>query len=419
MNRPTDETAPGEARLRERPARFHAFASLQHRDFFLLWVGTLFASGGVWIQQTTVGWLVWELSGSPLLVGTVTGIRALPLLILGPWGGVAADRLDRRHLLIGTHVVLTVAAFLFALVIATGQVQVWHAFVFVLVAGSAWSFNQPVRQALVANTVPSRDLMNAVALNAMAFQLSRVIGPAAGGVLILVGMRESFLLQGLLYLGVALAALPMRVRFEHRPLVQASVFSNLIEGMRFVWRDRILLGLIAMAFATVIFTMPAIHLMPVFAAEILHAGPEVLGLLLSAIGVGALVASLAVASIREIPRKGTILFVTAALAAVCLTLFAFSTWLVLSVIILALMGFFQLFFRMVNMTLVQVLSPDALRGRVMSIYMWDQGLLPLGSLIMGTLAQVWSAPTAVVSFGLASLVLLLFLALRFRALRQL
>ncbi|MCG6537922.1 MAG: MFS transporter, partial [Syntrophales bacterium LBB04] len=153
-------------------------------DYRYLWIGNLFNMAGFWIQQVTISWLVWELSGSATMVAIASGLRSLPFLFMGPLGGVAADRLDRRHLLMFTQTIMAAAAVLFAAVVALGWVRVWHAMGFSFMMGCGLAMNMPVRQSLIANTVSRKDLGNAIALNAMATNATRVIGPAAGGVLI-------------------------------------------------------------------------------------------------------------------------------------------------------------------------------------------------------------------------------------------
>src|SRR6266508_3657710 len=165
----------GAVRRRGRPATFE---SLRYRDYRLLWFGTLFSSSGQWIQQVSIGWLTYTLTGSPLLLGLVNGLRAVPLLLLGPFGGVAADRLDRKRLMLTTQLFLMTVTAIFATIIFTGHAHVWNIVVFSLLTGVAWAFNMPVRQSIVPNLVPRGALMNAMALNSAGFNLTRVVGPS-------------------------------------------------------------------------------------------------------------------------------------------------------------------------------------------------------------------------------------------------
>ena len=180
---------------------FDTFSSLRNPNYRYLWIGNLFNTAGLWIQQVTVSWLVWKLSGSAAMVGIVAGLRFLPFIFMGPLGGIAADRLDRRRLLMMTQTVMAAAAVLFAVVVILEWVRVWHALVFSFIMGCGFAMNMPIRQSLIANTVPLKELGNAIALNATAVNASRIIGPSAGGVLIVTfGMGGNFLLQAGLYL---------------------------------------------------------------------------------------------------------------------------------------------------------------------------------------------------------------------------
>ncbi len=179
------------------------FSSLKYRNYRYLFIGQLFSSSGQWIQQVTLSWLVYDLTGSALLLGAINGFRALPFLITGPLGGVAADRVDRRYLMMSTQFALAVSSLVLGFLVYADLIQVWHLFAFTLFTGVAWSFNQPVRQALVPSLVPKEDLLNAIALNSSAFNITRIIGPAIGGYLIdRVGIAGNFFIQTVAYLGV-------------------------------------------------------------------------------------------------------------------------------------------------------------------------------------------------------------------------
>ena len=188
------------------------FAALHHRDYRLLWTGTLFMSAGQWIQQVTLGWLVYDLTGSSVLLGALNGLRALPFLIVGPISGVAADRMDRRKLLLVIQGLLLVSAFIMGLLVLSGDHEVWHIFVFSTITASIWAVNQPLRQTLVSNVVPPKDLMNAVALASLGFNMTKVLGPALGGVLIAYfGPSGNFFVQSAAYVCVLLAIYAMHV----------------------------------------------------------------------------------------------------------------------------------------------------------------------------------------------------------------
>jgi MFS family permease len=382
------------------------FASLRHTDYLYLWVGNLFNTAGMWIQQVTVGWLVWKLSGSATMVGVASSLRFLPFLFMGPLGGVAADRMDRRRLLMMTQVLMAAAAVLFAVVVAMDWVRVWHAMVFSLVMGCGVAMNAPVRQSLIANTVPREELGNAVALHATAINATRVIGPAVGGMLIVaLGMAGNFLLQAGLYICTVAIIFPMKVPYRDTlSASEESALRSLKEGIRYIWDDKTLFGLMMLSFIPALFVMPILQIMPAFTEEVLHAQANIYGYLITSYGVGALLATLTMASFGSMIRSGSLGIAALLASAVFVIFFSQSTWLWATYILLAAMGFSVLIFRVNNNTLVQTLVPDALRGRVMSLYQIDHALMPLSSSALGVCADVFSVPTSMAVSGVLCLV---------------
>jgi MFS family permease len=381
------------------------FASLRNTDYRYLWAGNLFNTAGMWVQQVTIGWLVWELSGSPFLVGVAGGLRAVPFLFMGPLGGVAADRLDRRRLLMGTQTVLAAVAVLFALVIAMHWVEVWHALLFSFIMGCGFALNQPVRQSLIANTVPREHLGNAIALSAMAANSTRVIGPAVGGVLIVAfGAAGNFFLQAGLFLCMVAIIFPMKVPYKDMSVSRsASAVRNLQEGFSYVWDNKTMFGLVMLSFIPSLFVVPVIQLLPVFTGEVLHAEANIYGYLMAAFGVGGVLATLTMASFGGAIRSGLLGVISLVVSSIVVILFSQSAVLVLSFLLLAAMGFSQMTFRVNNNTLVQTLAPDELRGRVMSIYQLDHALTPLASFVIGIGAEVFSTPSAIAVSGMLGL----------------
>ncbi|MDO8750354.1 MAG: MFS transporter [Dehalococcoidia bacterium] len=401
--------------------RLSTFSSLQYRDYRYLWTTTIFTSAGNWIQQITLGWLVFHMTGSALLTGTVSGVRALPFLFVGPLAGVIADRVDRKLLLILTHIYLSLLGLGFAILIVTGLIQVWHIFVFSFLGGVGWAILNPVRQTLVPALVPSSALMNAIALNSAAFNATRVIGPAIGGVLIAAfGPATNFFIQSAAYFAVTIFVLPIRI--PARPPTttpHASILGDLKGGLKYVSKDKTILALIMVALVPSVFMMPFTQgLMPVFAKSVLGVGPEGLGILLASAGAGALVGTLALASLGNFQRKGVLLLTSATIAAASLMLFSRTTWLPVAAAVLAIQGGFQMVYNSTNNTVLQIITPDEYRGRVMSIYMLDHGLMPLGSFMAGALAEIFGAPMAILAAGAITTALVLLLATQFRQLRQ-
>ncbi len=396
------------------------FASLRHRDYRYLWIGLLFMSAGQWIQQVTLGWLLYDMTGSSVLLGALNGVRTLPFLITGPLAGVAADRMDRRRLLIQTQAILAVTAGVMGLLVITGHAQVSHLFVFTLITGSAWTFNQPLRQAIVPTVVPKADLMNAVALSSAAINITKTLGPALGGLLIAwFGAGGNFFVQGAAYLGVLLMVYAMRVPATPTRDRPTSAASDLREGLAYMASRPMVLSLITASLVMTVFAMPYQALMPVFQKDVLHVGPEGLGLMLAAPGLGALTTTLLLASYaKRVRRKGVLLLGTLVLLGVCLILFSATRSLPVALLALTGVGGFQILFLSTNMTMVQLIVPDEMRGRMASLMMLDRGVAPAGALLAGIMAQYAGAPATSAAFGALVIGLALVVAWRVPRLRR-
>lgn len=396
------------------------FSSLRHRDYRLLWAGSLFSSSGQWIQQVSIGWLTYQVTGSPFLLGAVNGFRALPLLLLGPFGGVAADRLDRKRLMLFNQLFLMTVTAVFATAVATGNAHIWNIILFTLLTGVAWAFMMPVRQSIVPKLVPREDLMNAIALNSAGINITRILGPSLAGLLIgLVGIAGNFYMQALAYVGVATMVWLMRVPPIAGASREVSVRHNLSEGIGYIWRHPTLRLQMSLPLIPVVLSMPYTSLMPVFAKDVLHVGPEGFGVMMAAPGIGALLGSLTIATLGNANRKGPLLFGSLLALGLALAAFSQSRSLPLSLALLVLVGGSQMTFMTTNHTLLQITTPDEFRGRVMGIYMLDQGLVPLGSLLIGTLADLSNAPFAVLTMGSAVFILSGLACLLMPALRKL
>ncbi|MBU3935765.1 MFS transporter [Patescibacteria group bacterium] len=393
---------------RKRVKGMSTFASLRNTDYLYLWIGNLFNTAGLWIQQVTIGWLVWELSGSATMVSIASSLRFLPFLFIGPLGGVAADRMDRRRLLMITQAVMAAAAVLFAAVVALDWVRVWHAMAFSFVMGCGFAMNAPVRQSLIANTVPLKELGNAIALNATAINATRIIGPAVGGVLIVAfGVAGNFLLQAGLYLCMVAVIFPMKTPYrDTMSASESSALQSLKEGIHYVWGNNTMFGLMMLSFIPSLFVMPILQIMPAFTEEVLHAKADIYGYLMASFGVGALLATLTMASFGNVIRSGWLGITALLSAAVFVILFSQSTLLWAAFFLLAALGFSQLTFRVNNNTLVQMLAPDSLRGRVMAIYQIDHAVMPIASSALGVCADLFSVPTSMAASGILCLVVM-------------
>ncbi|HLF78942.1 MAG TPA: MFS transporter [Dehalococcoidia bacterium] len=397
----------------ESRGRFNTFRSLRYRDYRLLWIGTLFASSAQWVQQITVGWVAYQLTGSAFMLGAVNGARALPLLFLAPFGGVAADRIDRKQLMLWSQVLLLVSSVIMAAIVLSGAVEVWHLIVYMMVTGVAWAFNNPVRQSVVPNLVPRADLMNALALNSVGFNITRIIGPTVAGILVVqLGPGENFLIQAVAYVGMAALVLPMAVPAMKRA-TDVSVRENLMDGATYVWQNPMLRSMLLLALVPMVIGLPYTALMPIFAKEVLDSGAGGYGLLMSAVGLGAVIGTLTLATLGSVKHKGFVVLGAIFMLGASLIAFSLSRSFELSLVLMVITGAAQMVYMTTNQTVLQLMIPDEMRGRVMGIYMLNQGLVPFGSLMAGALADVTSAPTAVLIMG--SMVCLLALAFAARA----
>lgn len=407
-------------RSESKHSKFATFASLKHRNFRYLWSGTLLMGAGQWIQQVTLGWLLYDLTSSSILLGALNGARAIPFLIAGPIAGVVADRVDRRKLLLLVEQFLFAATFMMGLLAATGSVAPWHLFVFTLATGIAWSFTDPVRQTLIPNVVPKEDLINAVALNSVANNATKVMGPALGGLLIATfGVSGNFFVQALAYAGVLTMIYRMTVPRTPSQAQQSSMFANMKEGLAYVWSNSLVLALILSALVPRLLAVPYQTLMPIFQKDVLRVGPAGLGMLMAAPGVGGLIALLTLASIAGgIKRQGFLMLSAVMSLGLFLVIFSQTTSFILALVTLVGVGGCQVMFNATVNTLLHLTVPDQLRGRVMSIYMLDRGLMPAGALLAGTSAHFIGAPATTGLMGFAVFLLGIFLAWRMPVIRR-
>lgn len=408
--------------------RLHTFDSwIEYRDYRLLWIGNFCANSAQWLQLLTVGWLVRGLTeGSPsssLLVVTVGGLSTLPGLLVGPWGGVLGDRMDRRKLVMGIQSFMTVLAFSFALVVASGKVEVWHAYVYVVISGACLSVTQPMRHALIANTVRREALVNAFATNVLTIPGTRMVGPFVGGVLVAsLGFFWNFALESLLYVCMVLVFLPMKTPYSQnrKSAERQSMVADLRDGIRYIWKEnRIFSILILLTLIPNVIMQPVMFLLPVFTEEVLDRGADVGGFLLAASGFGGLVAALIIATFGFVFKKGVVSLAMVIASAVVVLIFAQSHGLPLAFVVIGLFAFTQTTFRTANGTLVQTLVRDDMRARVTSLQRYGQGLVVFASLLIGWLAGITSAPTALTVVGAVALALGLVFAATARRVRAL
>jgi predicted MFS family arabinose efflux permease len=297
----------------------------------------------------------------------------------------------------------------------------WHIFAFTLITGVAWSFTEPVRQSMIPSVVPKHDLANAIALNSAGFNLMKVVGPALGGALIAwFGPSGNFFVQSIAYVGVLVMIYLMHIPPTPPEARRSSAMANLKEGFAYVWSTPAVLALMILAYVPRVFAVPYQTLMPVFQKDVLKIGPEGLGMLMAAPGVGAVIAVLILASLaNRLRRQGLFLVASIVVLGFFLIVFSQLKSLPLALISLVAAGSFQMFFLASTATMLQLIVPDELRGRVMSLYMLDRGIMPVGALFAGATAHFIGAPLTVATMGGIVIVLALLVAWWVPALRTL
>ena len=418
------------AELQRQPERNRGvsemFRAFRHRNFLLFWSGAFLSNTGTWMQAVAQGWLVLQLSNSAFWLGVDAFMSTAPGLVFTLVGGVFADLVDRRKLLIYSQIVAGLTALILGTLIVTGVVKVWMILVLSFVTGSCMSIAGPSYMALVFDLVDREDLANAVALNSTQFQLARALGPVAAGVAFkLFGVAGCFFANGISFAAVVigLAMVRYRTRNAERAAVEPArgkFLANLIDGFRYVAsRPRVSMLLIISA-VTSLFGAPYIAMAPVFARDVLHLGETGLALLMGMAGAGSLFGALFLAYLGDFRRKGWFVLGGCLGFAVCLVGFSLSTNVVASVIFLFALGFAIVCSVAVTNTLLQKLVTDEMRGRVLSLFMLSFiGAMPIGNLIAGAASQRFGAPRTLAVGGLIIIVFVAMVTWRNPRLREL
>ena len=404
--------------------RFQVFTALRHPSFRRFWLGSVASVMGFQIMMVAQGWLVYDLTGSKLVLGYLGLAAGLPAIGLNLFGGVIADNVDQRRLLIATQAASSLVMLALAILVTLNLVQVWHLMVTAFLIGSIQAFDAPTRQAIFPHLIDREDMMNAVALNSMVWQGTRVVGPALGGLIIgtRLGMAPGFYAPFLGFLLMAVMVSTLRL-----PPIQrtqgTSVAQDMAQVVNFVRTNRIFVFLIGMTFFNSMFGMSYIFLFPVFAKDIFESGTSGLGFLSAATGIGALLGTVFTASLGDFQRKGWLLLGGAVSFGVFLILFAITSdifaSLPLAMGIIFLAGASTSTYMITVMSTLQTLVPDELRGRVMGIYGMTWSLLPLGAMQAGAIAQLTSAPIAVALGGAAVILFAVGMAATNRQVRNL
>lgn len=380
-----------------------ALRALRHRNFQLFFAGQLISLIGTWMQNVAQSWLVYRLTHSALLLGEVGFCGQIPVLILAPFGGVLADRMPRRTIVVATQTSAMILAFILAYLTLTRHIQIWEIFVLSTGMGIVSAFDIPARQSFIVEMVGKEDMANAIALNSSMFNGARIVGPAVAGVLVAaIGEGWCFLSNAVSYIAVIIGLLLMRVAPHERRVTTASAFGHIAEGFRYVASTGPIRSLLILIAVVAVIGTPYSVLMPIFADKILHGGASALGYLMGAAGCGALCGALLLATKHGLKGLGRWVAMASAGFGVSLILFAQSRNLLLSEALLVPVGFCMMIQMAAINTLVQSMVSDHLRGRVMSVYsMMVMGMAPFGALIAGWLSHRIGAPNAVAIGGAA------------------
>jgi MFS family permease len=377
------------------------FSALRYRDYRLVWFGAFMSTTGTWMQTVAQAWVVYSLTGSALLLGFDAFLSTGPMLVFSLFGGVIADRMERRKIMLASQYLQMTFALVLAFLLWTQTVKIWHIFLLSFLTGSAQSFSGPAYASLLPLLVKREDVPNAIAMNSMQFNLARVIGPVLGGLALTAwGPAACFAVNALSFVAVIIAYMIIRT-----PIIRGSgetkgIMEEMREGFRFVITRRALLLLTFLSFAGTFLGMPIITFLPVVAKVIFAAGPKAYTYLLSAYGVGSVFGALFVAASGHVPKKGRLALMLQLAFATLLVAFALSRAFPLSLVIAfgagaCIVGVISLY-----SSLVQLASTDAMRGRVMSIFMLAfRGGMPLGNLLAGFVAQRWSITVALLMNG--------------------
>jgi MFS family permease len=374
------------------------FASFSHRNYQLYYIGHGTSLIGTWMQVTAEGWLVYQLTNSPLALGLVRFLHAIPVTLFTIPGGAFADRFDKRRILLATQTLSMTLAFVLFGLVYTERIEVWHVGLLGMFLGFANAFDIPARQSFIIDIVGKKDLMNAIVLNSSMFNGARIVGPALAGLLIsFAGMATCFLVNAFSFLAVILSYLCMKLPKTDRPPLQKSMRHETMEAVRFVRANKNVASVLVLVATASVFGICYVVLLPVFAKDILHVGPGGYGYLMTSNGIGALLGAFALASFGDRFSRKSLLYTGILGFSTALLFFALSRHFWLTSFLLACAGWFMILFFSTANTIVQLATPDSIRGRVMGIYSFCFiGLSPFGGLFAGVNARMTSAVIAVV-----------------------
>ena len=385
-----------------------AFSSLRHRDFRLLWIGQIVSVTGSQMQLAAINWHIYLLTGSALALGLVGACRAVPIILCSLAGGVVADVVDRRRLMMTTQAVMLLCSAILAIVTFRGLLHVWPIFLLTAIASAAWAFDTPARQALMPTLVPLKDFPNAVSLSMLMFQVGLIVGPPLAGFLLAShGPALVYTINAASFVAVILGLALMRTsgRPEKDESQPARIsLDALLEGLRFVWRTPIIVQTMTLDFMATFFAS-ANQLLPIFAKDILRVGAQGYGFLAAAPAGGAIVTGLVMARLGTLKRQGQVVIVSIAVFGAATIAFGLSRMFWFSMLMLAIAGAADTISTILRQTIRQLVTPNKLRGRMTSINMiFFMGGPQLGEVEAGTVAALIGAPLSVVTGGAACLI---------------
>jgi predicted MFS family arabinose efflux permease len=385
------------------------FKAFQYRDFRLMWFGSCTSSIGTWMQIVAQGWLIYRLSHSARLLALDQVLGGLPIFLFSLFTGVIADRVDRGKILLGSQYVQMFSATVLTVLVATGAVHVWHILCLSFLSGTAQAFGAPAYSALIPTLVDKEDMPNAIALNSIQFNVAVMVGPAlAGQALAKVGETWCFGLNALSFLAPIISLSIITARFLPVKTTE-SMFTSLKQGIKFARKQSSMEALIVLAFCMTALAMPMRTYFPVFVKDIFHRGPETYGNLLSLMGLGSIVGSLAIASAGNMRRKGLVALAALFCLGAGISAFALSKSLPFSGGVLVLVGASMMAVFATVSSLVQLITTNEMRGRVMSVYNFAfRGGMPMGNLLSGWLVPVFTAPVVLGVNGLLLILLALY-----------
>ncbi len=376
------------------------FKAFQYRDFRLMWIGACTSSIGTWMQIVAQGWLIYRLSHSAFLLALDQFLGGIPIFLFSLIGGVVADRIERRRILLMSQYVQMASATVLTILVTTNRVHIWEILSLSFVSGLAQAFGGPAYSALIPTLVDREDMPNAIALNSIQFNMAVTIGPALAGItLARLGEKWCFGLNALSFLAPVISLLLIKARYFPESTTE-SMFGSLKQGIRFVRQRESMTALIVLAFCMTALAMPMRTYIPVFVKDIFHRGPETYGTLLSLMGVGSICGSLAIASLGNMRNKGRVALVMMICLGASISVFALSKALPISDVTMVAVGASMMAVFATVTSLVQLITTNEMRGRVMSVYNCAfRGGMPMGNLLTGWLVPFFSAPIVLSANG--------------------